>query len=170
MGVWCPNRDTSCGLRGELSSDVPQSLARLLIHVVFSTKNREPVLSADVRPALFSYLAAVGRDLGCEVFRVGGVVDHVHMAMDLGTVTIAEFVKKVKQTSSVWLKEQPGGPRHFEWQAGYGAFSVGQSQLAALVRYVGRQEAHHRKQTFQEEYRKLLAKYGVEADERYVWN
>ncbi len=150
---------------------MPQSLARILVHVVFSTKNREPVLYSEVRPPLFGYLAAVGRDLGCEVFRVGGVADHVHMAIDLGrTVAIADFAKKVKQTSSVWLKEQSGGPRHFEWQVGYGAFSVGQSQLAVLVRYVDRQEAHHRKQTFQEEYRKLLAKYGVEADERFVWD
>lgn len=124
---------------------MPQSLSRILIHVVFSTKNREPSLSNSVRPGLFGYLAAVGRDLGCEVFRVGGVADHVHLAIDLGrTVAIAEFVKKVKQTSSVWLKEQPDGPRHFEWQAGYGAFSVGQSQLDALLGYIEKQEERHR--------------------------
>ena len=164
-------RDTSCGLHGELASDVPQSLSRILLHVVFSTKNREPNLPAEVRPALFGYLAAVGRDLGCEVFRVGGVADHVHLGIELSrTMTIADFVKKVKQTSSVWLKEQPGGPRHFEWQAGYGAFSVGQSQLENLLRYIESQEERHRKETFQDEYRALLARYGTTPDERYVWD
>ncbi|MCW1922720.1 IS200/IS605 family transposase [Luteolibacter arcticus] len=149
---------------------MPQSLARILVHVVFSTKNREPVLSPEIRPHLFGYLATVGRDLGCEVFRVGGVADHVHLAIDLGrTVTIANFVQKVKQTSSGWLKEQEGGPRHFEWQTGYGSFSVGQSQLEALLNYVSNQEEHHRKITFQDEYRALLKKYGVDVDERYVW-
>ena len=165
------HRDTSCGLRDELSSGMPQSLSRILVHVVFSTKNREPMISPALRPALFGYLAAVGRDTGCEVFRVGGVSDHVHLAIDLGrTVSIAEFVKKVKQTSSLWIKEQPDGPRHFEWQAGYGAFSVGQSQLDALLVYIERQEERHRKETFQEEYRALLARYGTTVDERYVWD
>jgi REP element-mobilizing transposase RayT len=143
----------------------------VLIHVVFSTKNREPTLPTAIRPGLFGYLATVGRDLGCEVFRVGGVADHVHLVVDLSrTVTLADFVKKVKQTSSVWLKEQPGGPRHFEWQAGYGAFSIGQSQMDALLGYIANQENHHRKVTFQEEYRSLLAKYGTTPDERYVWD
>jgi REP element-mobilizing transposase RayT len=132
---------------------MPQSLARILVHVVFSTKHREPVLLPEVRPHLFGYLASVGRDLGCEVFRVGGVADHVHLATDLGrTITVASFVQKVKQTSSVWLKEQRGGPHHFEWQAGYGSFSVGQSQLDSLLGYVDKQEEHHRKVTFQDEY------------------
>jgi putative transposase len=150
---------------------MPQSLARILVHVVFSTKNREPFLSPAIRPLVHGYLASVGRDIGCEVFRVGGVADHVHLAIDLGrTMAISTFVQKVKQTSSAWLKEQPGGPRHFEWQTGYGAFSVGQSQLEALLDYVATQEEHHRKATFQDEYRALLKKYDIEADERYVWD
>lgn len=93
---------------------MPQSLARILVHVVFSTKHREPVLSPEIRPKLHGYLATVGCELGCEVFRVGGVADHVHLAIDLGrTIAVASFVQKVKQTSSVWLKELSGGPRHF---------------------------------------------------------
>lgn len=112
-----------------------------------------------------------GRDLGCEVFRVGGVADHVHLAVDLArTVTLADPVKKVKQTSSVWIKEQPGGSKSFEWQVGYGAFSIGQSQLAALLEYIETQEEHHRTKTFQEEYLILLAKYGMQGDERYLWD
>jgi REP element-mobilizing transposase RayT len=107
----------------------------------------------------------------CEVFRVGGVEDHVHLAIDLSrTVTISEFVKRVKQASSVWLKEQAGIRGDFEWQAGYGAFSLGQSQLGDLLNYIDRQEEHHRTRSFQEEYRVLLTRFGVEADERYVWD
>jgi putative transposase len=147
-----------------------QSLARILIHIVFSTKNREKLLSNDVRTGAFAYMATVGRDMNCEVFRVGGMADHVHLAISLNrTVSTAEFVKKVKQTTSVWMKEH-GGCGDFEWQAGYGAFSIGEWQLPALVRYVENQESHHRVRTFQEEYRELLGKYGVESDERYLWD
>lgn len=150
---------------------VPQSLARLIIHVVFSTKNRARFLTEDIRPRSFAYLATVGRDMDCEVFRVGGVEDHVHLAANLArTASIAEFAKRIKQSGSVWMKNQPGVSSDFEWQAGYGAFSLGQSQLEGLLKYIERQEEHHRTRSFQEEYRDLLAKYGINADERYVWD
>ena len=147
-----------------------QSLARLLIHVVFSTKQREAWLDETHRPRLFAYMASVGRDLGCEVFRVGGIADHVHIAIDLArTVTVADFVKKVKQTSSVWMKEQTAN-HSFERQVGYGAFSIGESQLSTLTDYIDHQQKHHQHRTFQDEYRALLAKYGVKADEKYLWD
>ena len=96
-----------------LTSLMPQSLARILIHVVFSTKNRDPMLMDSIRPRVFGYLATVGRDMGCEVFRVGGMPDHVHLAVALSrTISVAEFVKKVKQTSSSWMKEQGSSPRY----------------------------------------------------------
>ncbi len=150
---------------------MPQSLSRILLHIVFSTKNREPWLDAEIRPRAFSYLAEIGRNLGCEVYRVGGAADHVHLAVLLTrTLPVADFVQKVKRTSSVWIKDH--GSRHggFSWQAGYGAFSLGISQLAALTCYIDGQEEHHRKVGFQEEYRKFLMKYGVEFDERYLWD
>ena len=101
---------------------------------------------------------------------MGGVEDHVHLAIDLArTVTVADFVKRVKQAGAVWLKEQPGGFRAFEWQAGYGAFSVGQSQLEKLLVYIEGQEEHHRRVTFKEEYVALLGKYGLTGDDRYLW-
>jgi REP element-mobilizing transposase RayT len=129
------------------------------------------MLISEVRPRLSAYLSTIGRDLGCEVFRVGGEADHVHMAVDLGrTMTVADLVKKVKQTSSVWLKEQDGVTSKFEWQAGYGAFSIGESQLQSLVEYIDRQDEHHRKKSFQEEYREMLAKYRIECDEKYLWD
>ena len=147
-----------------------QSLARILIHVVFSTKNRETMITDAIRPHAFAYMATVGRELGCEVFRVGGMPDHVHLAVGLGrTISVADFVKKVKQTASVWMTDDGGNPR-FEWQAGYGAFSIGESQLSTLVRYIENQADHHRVKTFQDEYRAMLAKYRVQADERYLWD
>ncbi len=137
---------------------------------MFSTKHREARLTDAVRPAAFAYMATVGRDLGCEVFRVGGMPDHVHLAVGLSrTLAVADFVKKVKQTGSVWMKEHGRDPR-FEWQAGYGAFSIGESQLPTLIRYIERQDQHHRKKTVQEEYREILAKYGLQGDERYLWD
>ena len=147
-----------------------QSLARILLHLVFSTKNREPWLDAKLRPRVFAYLAEVGREMGCEVYRVGGTADHVHMAMQLPrTLAAADFVKKVKATSSVWIKATGEHHAGFSWQAGYGAFSLGASQLADLTIYIDQQEEHHRIKGFQEEYRNFLKKYGVEYDERYVW-
>ena len=102
----------------------------MIVHEVFSTKYRTPFLTIGVRPRLFASLATVGRDMSCEVFRVGAVEDHMHLAVDLArTVSVAEFVKRVKQASSVWMKRQPGVSPDFEWQAGYGAISLGQSSL-----------------------------------------
>ena len=150
---------------------MPQSLSRLLVHLVFSTKHREPRLDDALRPSLFVYMAEIGRDLGCEVYRVGGVADHVHLAVELSrTITAADFVKKVKQASNVWLKRRSKRHDGFEWQVGYGVFSLGQSQLSKLTDYIDRQEEHHRRQTFQEEYLALLVKYGVTPDERYLWD
>jgi REP element-mobilizing transposase RayT len=148
-----------------------QSLSRIYLHLIFSTKNRERWLDSDLRPRAFAYLAEVGRETGCEVFRVGGIADHVHMAIQLTrTITVADFVKKVKSTSSVWIKEHGKLHAGFSWQAGYGVFSLGASQLAAVINYIDRQEEHHRVKSFQEEYREVLKKYAVEFDERYVWD
>jgi REP element-mobilizing transposase RayT len=150
---------------------VPQSLSFILIHVVFSTKDRAPLLSSNIRPALHAYLATVARDAECECYRVGGVADHVHLAIRLSrTVTTAKLVEILKTSSSKWLKTQSPELTDFAWQRGYGAFSVGPTDLEALRHYIDRQDEHHRTRTFQEEYRGFLTKYGVEFDERYVWD
>jgi putative transposase len=150
---------------------MPQSLSRILLHVVFSTKDREAWLSPSLRPRVFAYLAEVGRDAGCEVYRVGGVADHVHLAVQLPrTLTVADFLQKVKRSSSMWIKTHGENHAGFSWQAGYGAFSLGASQLPALIDYIERQEEHHKKRGFQEEYREFLQKYGIDYDERYVWD
>jgi putative transposase len=148
-----------------------QSLALVIVHLVFSTKDRQPLLGASIRPALHAYLATVARNAGCECYRDGGVADHVHLAIRLSrTVTIAKLVEELKTSSSKWVKAQAPGLAVFSWQRGYGAFSVGPSDLDALRAYIDGQEEHHRTRTFQEEYRAFLTKYAVEFDERYVWD
>ena len=150
---------------------MPQSLSYLLIHIVFSTKDRAPVLDATVRPALHAYLATVARNVDCECFRAGGVADHVHLAVRLArTVTMAHLIEELKTSSSKWLKTQSPALANFAWQRGYGAFSVGPADLNVLLHYIDTQEEHHRARTFQDEYRAFLKKYGINHDERYVWD
>jgi len=120
---------------------------------------------------MHAYLATVCRDCDCEAYRVGGVADHVHIAARLArTISQSQLLEKIKKTSSAWIKTQSPDYHSFFWQSGYGAFSLGYSQLDALVRYVEDQEPHHKTNTFQEEYRALLRKYNVPYDERYVWD
>jgi putative transposase len=150
---------------------MPQSLSYLLTHIVFSTKDRAPVLDATVRPALHAYLATVTRKVDCECFRAGGVADHVHLAVRFSrTLTMAKLIEELKTSSSKWLKTQSPALAAFAWQRGYGAFSVGPSDLNALLHYIDTQEEHHKTRTFQDEYRAFLKKYGIEFDERYVWD
>lgn len=150
---------------------MPQSLSKVIIHIIFRTKDRQPWLDRDIRPRMHAYVATVGRDLNGEVLRVGGVADHLHIVATLPrTLSQAEMVETMKKTSSKWIKELDSKYSQFYWQRGYGAFSVSPSQLDAVVQYVENQEEHHRTRTFQEEYREVLRKYGVEFDERYVWD
>jgi REP element-mobilizing transposase RayT len=149
---------------------MPQSLSQFILHIVFSTKDRRPWLDPVIRPRMHAYLATVCRDCDCQVYRVGGAADHVHIAARLArTVSQAELLEKIKKTSSVWIKSQGEQYAGFFWQGGYGDFSIGWSQLEDLVDYIDGQEQHHRAQSFQEEYRNLLRKYHVEFDEKHVW-
>jgi len=148
-----------------------QSLAKILIHVVFSTKNRQPVIIPSVQPHLCAYLAGTCRNLGAEAYRVGGTTDHVHIACLLPrTVTCSKLLEDVKKTSSAWIKKQDPQCRDFMWQAGYGAFSLSPRELPNLLDYIDNQRDHHKRRTFQEEYRNLLGEYGISYDEAYVWD
>jgi putative transposase len=150
---------------------MPQSLSRILVHMVFSTKNREPLLSAALQNELHPYIAGTLDHIDCPSLRVGGVEDHVHLLFGLSrTKTIAEIVETVKTASSKWIKAKDARLSAFHWQSGYAAFSVSQSDADQVVAYIGNQAEHHRKRTFQEEYRLLSAKYQVAFDERYVWD
>ena len=150
---------------------MPQSLGKLIVHIIFSTKNREPWLDANMRPRMHAYLATICRDLGVELVRVGGVADHVHIVTTLPrTLSQAQLIEQIKKTSSKWIKAVDLRYRGFSWQRGYGAFSVSPSQLDAVLRYIKEQPEHHRNRTCQEEYRDLLRNHGVDFDERYVWD
>lgn len=150
---------------------MPQSLSLVIVHVIFSTKDRFPCLGPSVRPGLHAYLATVARNAGCECYRTGGVADHVHLAIRLSrTITIAQLVETLKTSSSKWLKTQGDALSGFAWQRGYGCFSIGPADLQALCDYIDRQELHHQTRTFEDEFRAFLKKYGVAHDEAYVWD
>jgi putative transposase len=151
---------------------MPQSLAQLYVHVIFSTKNREPLFADEtILEELHRFLGGVQKKLGCVPVCNGGVEDHVHLLFGLArTLAASESVKEMKRVSSIWLKDKGEAYRHFHWQDGYGVFSVSPSRLDAVVSYIGNQVEHHRTVTFQEEYRTFLKKYGIPFDERYVWD
>jgi putative transposase len=147
-----------------------QSLSRILLHLIFSTKSRIPYfLDPAIRNDLHDYLAATANHLGCPAIRVGGVADHVHLVCSLGrTLSVATLIAKLKVSSHVVVRERHLSP--FSWQNGYAAFSVSESTLEAVTQYVSDQERHHKTVTFQEEYRAFLKRHNVTFDERYVWD
>ena len=150
---------------------MPQSLSLVIIHLIFSTKERRPFINTEIRAAAHAYLATVARNIGCECYRVGGIEDHVHFAIRvLRTITIADLVEQLKTASSKWAKTQSTDLKDFSWERGYGCFSISPKNLDALIDYIDRQQEHHRKRTFQEEFRMFLNTYGIEYDETYVWD
>jgi len=150
---------------------MPQSLAMVLVHVIFSTKERVPCIARAIRPDLHAYLAGILRQLECIPVEVNTLADHVHILCNLArTVSIAALVEQVKKGSSKWIKPKAAALRNFHWQGGYGAFSVSPSMAEQVRRYILNQEEHHRKVTFQEEFRAFLDRHGVEYDERYGWD
>ncbi len=151
---------------------MPQSLAQIYVHLVFSTKDRRPFLQEPtLRAEAHHYLGGTCNHLGCPVLCVGGVADHVHILCRLGrNIAIADLVKELKRDSSLWVKTKAAALGDFYWQSGYGAFSVSPGHVEPLRGYIARQEEHHRAETFQDEFRRLLRKYGLAWDERYVWD
>ena len=151
---------------------MPQSLAKIYLHVVFSTKNRQPFLQdPELRAKTHAYLAGICRNLDSPSIRIGGIEDHVHVLCYLSrTSTISDLVRDLKRESSKWIKQQSPELRDFHWQDGYGAFSVSPSHVDGLKDYILGQEEHHRTESFQDELRRLLTKYDIEFDERYLWD
>lgn len=149
---------------------MPQSLSRVLVHLIFSTKHREPLIGPGIRPRLHAYIVGTLDNLKSPSLQTGGVADHVHSLLLLRrTISQADLIEEVKKSSSKWMKAE-GGVSGFSWQAGYGAFSIGESQADTVIHYIQNQEEHHRKVTFQDEFRQFLEKYKVAYDERYVWD
>jgi len=150
---------------------MPQSLTKLHIHLIFSTKLREPLLLRPFRERVHAYLATVLNNLESPAQKIGGMSDHVHILFRMSkNHASAKVVETVKTSSSKWIKTQNPVLRTFHWQNGYGGFSVSPSQVVAAAEYIDHQEEHHRAVSFQDEYRKFLQTYGVEYDERYVWD
>ena len=148
-----------------------QSLSSILVHLVFSTKNREPFITPIIEAELHPYMAKIFRELKSPSLAIDGTDDHVHILFSLARiVTVADLVEEIKTSTSKWIKTKGPEFRGFQWQRGYGAFSIGQSNVEALKRYIHAQKKHHQQTTFKVEYRKFLKAYGIDYDERYVWD
>ena len=159
-------------LKGLNQKLMPQSLAKILVHAVFSTKDRRPFLrDKNLREEMHRYLGGILNQLDCQPVIVGGVEDHVHLLCALSrTCQAAEMVKEVKRGSSLWIKTKSADLHDFAWQSGYGIFSIGFSQIPAVQNYISRQEEHHRNVSFQDEFREFLRRYEIKFDERYIWD
>ena len=151
---------------------MPQSFTAVYIHLVFSTKGRQPFLRESVtRQALHNFIGGVSKTLDCPPTLIGGTEDHVHVLAGLGrTITQADWVKELKRASNLWLKRREQAYADFQWQAGYATFSVSRSNVEKVRQYIADQEEHHRKRSFQDELRDLLRSHNLEWDERYVWD
>jgi REP element-mobilizing transposase RayT len=149
-----------------------QSLVQIYLHIVFSTKNRQPFLrNKPLRERTYGYMAGICENLDCPALIIGGVENHVHILCRFGkTIELAALLRELKRDSSKWIKDNDSRLTDFPWQAGYGAFSVSPSNIDALKEYIRNQEEHDRQESFQDEFRRLCQKYGIEIDERYVWD
>ena len=151
---------------------MPQSLAQIYLHVVFSTKGRFPFLKdLQFRQRVHAYLVGICKNLSCPSLQTGGAEDHVHILCRFGkAITLQDLLRDLKRDSSKWVKTQQPRLGEFHWQMGYGAFSVSPSHVQELIPHIVGQDEHHRQETFQEEFRRICAKYGAAIDEQYVWD
>jgi putative transposase len=150
---------------------MPQSLAKLYVHLVFSTKNRECLLASDDGPDLHAYFGGILKGMDCIPIEINTEPDHAHLLFLLGrTVAISQVVGGLKKSATEWLRARSARYAGFHWQSGYGAFSVSRSAVDDVQAYIRNQRAHHRAKSFQEEFRAFLAKHQIEYDERYVWD
>ena len=148
-----------------------QSLVQNYIHIIFSTKHRQPLITGAVEQELHAYLGGICNRLECQVIKVGGYVDHIHILCKLSKkIKLIKLIEEVKSHSSKWIKTKGDEFENFYWQDGYGAFSVNPSQVGIVVDYIDYQHEHHRRKSFQDEYRAFLKKYKVDYDERYLWD
>lgn len=148
-----------------------QSLSNILLHLVFSTRQRQRWIDESIADELHDYIGGTCRELKCQPHRVGGTEDHVRIACSLSrAMSVAKLIEEIKTSSSKWIKTKGHRYSNFSWQSGYGAFSVGQSQLGDLRNYIIHQLEHHARVSFQDEFRKLLERYEIPYDEQYVWD
>ena len=150
-----------------------QSLAKVIVHIIYSTKNREPWLkNSDLRAELYAYNASILKDeVDSPAILINGVEDHIHILCQLSRrFPIMNVLKASKTETSKWIKKKDPALKEFQWQGGYGIFSVSESNVEQVKRYITNQQEHHRKMTFKDEFREICRRHGVEIDERYVWD
>ena len=147
---------------------MPQSLVQILVHIVFSTKDRRLLIPDGMGARLYGYIGGIIANHGGRMIIAGGMADHIHLLVSLGRIDISGLIGHIKRDSSKWMKAE--GALDFYWQRGYGAFSIGQSQVPGVRDYILTQEKHHAGMTYQDEFRSLCRKYDVEIDERYCWD
>lgn len=150
---------------------MPQSLAKNYIHIVFSTKRRYPFIDEQIKSELFSYLAGICKNKESYPISVGGHVDHIHILCLLSRkIALMSLIEGLKSHSSKWIKSKGKQFENFYWQNGYGGFSVKHSDVDIIANYIQKQEEHHKKVPFKEEYMNFLNNYNIDYDERYVWD
>lgn len=143
----------------------------LLVHLVFSTKHRENLITPEIEPELFAYISGILKNLGSTCLEINGTGNHLHALYSHNkNVALSDTVMEVKKSSSKWIKSKGRFFRHFSWQQGYGAFTIGQSAVAAVRRYIRNQKERHKRRTFEDEFIALLRKYQVPFDPRYIWD
>lgn len=148
-----------------------QSLVKNYIHIIFSTKLRVPLILESIENELYSYIGGICKQLECYPVKIGGYIDHIHILCLLSKkIPLMKLLEEIKAHSSRWIKTKDDTLKKFYWQNGYGAFSVNPYEIDKVVEYIENQKEHHRKKTFQDEYRAFLKKYKVEFDERYIWD
>ena len=150
---------------------MPQSLFKILVHIVFSTKNRADLISPEIETGLYAYIHGIVENNDSKLIIANGTTNHIHLLVSLGKkIVLPELIGDIKRDSSSWIKKQNASFSNFYWQKGYGAFSIGQSQVITVINYIKKQKEHHRQQDFKTEFRTLLRKYEIDFDERYVWD
>jgi putative transposase len=148
-----------------------QTLVSLYVHIIFSTKNRAELRAPKIEPELFAYIGGILNHNKSKLVAAGGTKDHIHLLISLSkNLGLSELIGDIKRDSSVWIKKQETQFQNFHWQDGYGAFSIGYSQIETVKSYIARQKIKHAKVNFKDEFRGFLRKYDVEYDERYVWD
>ncbi|MDR0811801.1 MAG: IS200/IS605 family transposase [Paludibacter sp.] len=148
-----------------------QSLAQVYLHLIFSTKNRYPFIHKEIENELFAYIGGIIKNLNGIPFIINGMADHIHILCSFPrSISLSDFLKTIKASSSLWIKTKGNQYQHFSWQDGYGVFSVSSSKKLIVENYIRNQKKHHQKLSFQEEVLRFLNEYHLEYDEKYLWN
>ncbi len=148
-----------------------QTLVKLYIHIVFSTKNRANLILSEIEEELFAYIGGIANNNNSKLIAANGTENHIHLLISMSKIIeLSELVGDIKRSSSKWIKTKGISFHSFQWQDGYGAFSVGYTQIEDVKKYIANQKIHHEKNTFEDEFRYFLRKYDMDYDERYVWD